>query len=176
MLKGEENNSFKGDISPPHVCTNNNAQNLNQLRSLEEEYDTLLSPQDKEILSFLEELENKNDISNIHIQSRLNGYFCSNAVFNLSQKVLSDTEINILEDLDYTYIKNKVNEAELRRYFDEFSHKMHLKCYFQNKTTENFSETSSFRCKSSCKPPQGNASLELFLRLLRIILLRPKSS
>ena len=110
-------------------------------------------------------MENKNDISNIHIQSRLSGYFCSNAVFNLSRKVLSDTEINILEDLDYTYIKNKVNEAELRWDFDEFSCKMHLKWYFWNKTTENFSETSSFKCKSSCKPPQGNASLELFLRV-----------
>ena len=51
LLKGEENNSFKGDISLPHVCTNN-AQSLNQLRSLEEEYDTLLSHQDSEILSF----------------------------------------------------------------------------------------------------------------------------
>ena len=35
-----------------------------------------------------------------------------------------------------------------------------------NKTwtpTKGFSEMSSFRCKLSWKPPQGNASLELFL-------------
>ena len=96
MLKGEENNSSKGDTSPPHICTNN-AQNLNQSRSLEEEYDTLLSTQDKEILSILKELENKNDITNINSLSRLTGYFSSNTVFNLSWKVLPDTEINILE-------------------------------------------------------------------------------
>ena len=35
--------------------------------------------------------------------------------------------------------------------------------YIQNEETENFSETSSFRSKSSWKPPQENASLELFL-------------
>ena len=34
--------------------------------------------------------------------------------------------------------------------------------YIQNEATENFSETS-FRSKSSWKPPQENASLELFL-------------
>ena len=47
-------------------------------------YDTLLSTQDKEILSILEELENKNDMSNISSQSRLTSHFCSNTVFNLS--------------------------------------------------------------------------------------------
>ena len=59
MLKGEENNSSKTDTS--HVCTNF-AQNLKHSRSLEEESDTFLSTQDKEILSILEELENKSDM------------------------------------------------------------------------------------------------------------------
>ena len=64
LLKGEENNSSKTDTSPPHVCTSS-AQSLNHSRSLEEE---LLSTQDKEILSILKELENKNDMSNISSQ------------------------------------------------------------------------------------------------------------
>ena len=79
LLKGEENNSSKTDTSPSHVCTNS-AQSLNHSRSLEE----LLSTQDREILSILEELEDKNDTSNINSQSRLTGHFCSNTVFNLS--------------------------------------------------------------------------------------------
>ena len=84
LLMSEENNSSKTDTSPPHVCTNF-AQILNHSRSLEEESDTLLSTQDKEVLSILEELENKNDMSNINSQiSRLTGHFCSNTVFNLS--------------------------------------------------------------------------------------------
>ena len=32
-----------------------------------------------------------------------------------------------------------------------------------NEATDDFSEMPSFRCKSSWKTPQGNASLELFL-------------
>ena len=65
LLKSKENNSSKTGTSQPHVCTNS-AQNLNHSRSLEEESDTLLSTQDKEILSILEELEYKNDMSNIN--------------------------------------------------------------------------------------------------------------
>ena len=77
---------------------------------------------------------------------------------------MSDTVIKILKKgLDYAHILNKVTELELRQDFDEFSGKMRLKWYFRNEATEDLSETLSFRCKSSWKPPQGNASLELFL-------------
>ena len=78
MLNGEENNSSKTETFPPHVCTNS-TQSLNHSKSLEKE---LLSTQDREILSILEELENKNRMSNINSQSRLTGHFCSNTVFN----------------------------------------------------------------------------------------------
>ena len=75
-----------------------------------------------------------------------------------------DTEIKILEKgLDYAPIQDRVNEPELRQDFDAFSRKMRPKWYFRNEATEDFSETPSFRSKSSWKPPQGNASLELFL-------------
>ena len=74
LLKGEENNSSKTDTSPPHVCTSS-AESLNHPRSSEEESDILLSIQDKKILSISEEMENKNDMSNINSQSRLAGYF-----------------------------------------------------------------------------------------------------
>ena len=53
-------------------------------------------------------------------EGRLEGYFCSNTVFNLSRKVLTDTEIRILEKgLDFAPIQNKINEPELRSDFDE---------------------------------------------------------
>ena len=93
-------------------------------------------------------------MSNINSQSRLTGHFCSKTVFNLSRKVLSETEIKISEKgLDYAPIQNKVTEPELRQDFDEFSRKMRLKWYFRNEATEDFSETPSFRCKSSWKHP-----------------------
>ena len=95
-LQGEENNSSKTGTSAPDVCTKS-TQSLNHSRGLEEESDTVLSTQNKEMSSISEELENKIDMSNINSQSKLTGYFCSNTIFNLSRNVLPDTEIKILE-------------------------------------------------------------------------------
>ena len=51
----------------------------------------------------------------------LEGYFCLDTVFNLGRKVLSDTEIRILEKgLDFAPIENKINETELRSDFEKF--------------------------------------------------------
>ena len=51
--------------------------------------------QDKEILPILEQLEyvQSTSITNIN---QISSYFCSNTVFNLNKKVLSDMEIKIL--------------------------------------------------------------------------------
>ena len=49
-------------------------------------------------------------------------------MFNLSNKVLSDTEIRLLEkDFDFAPIQNKLNEPELRRDFKEFCRCIRLK-------------------------------------------------
>ena len=91
-------------------------------------------------------------------------YFCSDTVFNLSKRVLSDMEIKILEKgLDYAPIQNKINEPELKRDFERFVGQTRLKWYFRNKPNSSFSERLSFTPKSSWKPPIGNPSLELFL-------------
>ena len=56
---------------------------------------------------------------------RLYGYFCSETTFNLSNWVLTDTEIKVLEkDLDFAPIQKKINEPELRSYFNEFCRRM----------------------------------------------------
>ena len=46
---------------------------------------------------------------------RLKGYFCSDIVFNLSGRVLSEYEIKVLEKgLDFVPFQRKVNEPELK--------------------------------------------------------------
>ena len=46
---------------------------------------------------------------------RLKGYFCSKSAFNLSKKVLTETEINVLERrLDFGPIQKSLSEPELR--------------------------------------------------------------
>ena len=92
--------------------------------------------------------------------------FCSDTVFNLSSKVLMDTEINIHEQgLDFAPIQNKINQPELRKDFEEFCRRMRIKWYFRNEISENFSEKPAFTPKSKWKPPKGHPSLEVFLRL-----------
>ena len=97
-------------------------------------------------------------------EGRLEGYFCSDTVFNLSRKVLTDTEIRILEKgLDFAPIQNKINEPELRSDFEEFCRRMRTKWHFQNEPTLEFSETPVFPPKSTWKPPMGHPNVEVFL-------------
>ena len=64
---------------------------------------------------------------------RIKGYFCSDTVFNLSNKVLSQTKISVLEkDLGVLPTPNMINEVDLRRDFNEFSRKMRCKLYFRD--------------------------------------------
>ena len=70
---------------------------------------------------------------------RIKGYFCSNTVFNLSNKVLSPTEISVLEkSLGFVPRPNIINEADLRRYFNEFSREMRCKWYLRDEPSNNF--------------------------------------
>ena len=60
-------------------------------------------------------------------ESRLVGYFCSGTVFNLSKKILTDTEIRVLaKGLDFAPIQNKINEPELRTDFKDFCRKTRI--------------------------------------------------
>ena len=56
----------------------------------------------------------------VYETSRLKGYFCcSETVFNLSKKALTEAEIKVLaKDLDYVHVQIKVNEPELRCDFE----------------------------------------------------------
>ena len=67
-------------------------------------------------------IRNKNKTSVTAGESRLPGYFFSETVFSLSNRVLSDAKIRILEKgLDYTLIQRKINEPELRHDLNDFA-------------------------------------------------------
>ena len=67
------------------------------------------------------------------INERLEGYFCWKFVFNLSKKVLTETEIHVLEKgLGFTPTPTKINETDLRADFNEFVRKMRCKWFFRN--------------------------------------------
>ena len=62
------------------------------------------------------------------INERLQRYFCSKSVFNLSKKVLTKTEIRVLEKgLGFASTPTKINETDLRADINEFARKMRCK-------------------------------------------------
>ena len=109
---------------------------------------------------FLYLLQNSSPETNSS-SKRTGGYFCSDTVFNLSSRVLINTEINFLEKgLYFAPIQNKISEPELRKDFEGFSRRMRIKWYFRNYISHNFSEKSPFTPKSKWRKPKVSPSLK----------------
>ena len=73
--------------------------------------------------SLLKRKKNTLKAANV-INERLEGYFCSKTVLNLSKKVLTETEIRVLEKgLGFTRTPTEINETDLRADFNEFARK-----------------------------------------------------
>ena len=97
-------------------------------------------------------------------ENRLTGYFCSDTIFNVSNRFLSDNEIKVLQKgLEFSPIQIKTNEPELKSDFGEFYHRMSIKWHFRNEPTLDFSKKPSFHTKSSWDPPKGDPHVEPFL-------------
>ena len=76
---------------------------------------------------------------------RSKGFFCSETVFNLSKKILTEAKIKVSEkSLNFASIRKTLNELKLRKNFVEFSRRMRYKWNFRNKSTNNFSEIPAF--------------------------------
>ena len=152
-------------LSPPNICTDSSlSDNFSNVSGALENLDD----QAFEILNILEDLLKSSDDTEKQVKSnegktndsiqiktsittdepRLSGYFCSETVFNLSNRVLSDAEIWVLEKgLDYAPIQRKMNEPELIHDFNDFCRRMRLKWHFRDESNT-FSETPAFRPKS----------------------------
>ena len=98
--------SSKIQNSPPDIYTDNSSSgNASSNVSLNVESEKVFSTQDEELLEILEELQ-KPTMGTIDENDRLEGHFCSDTVFNLSNKILSDSEIKLLEKgLDFAPIQ-----------------------------------------------------------------------
>ena len=167
LLSGSS--SQHSSTSPPVLCCDisKNINSSDQLELNEQLPGVGLSSQDDEFLRIVEDLP-KDKLahcnSNCSEESRSKGYFCSDTVFNLSSRALSEDEIRVLKkELDFAPIQRKVNEPELRRDFEDFCKKMRIKWHFRNDLSEDFSQIPAYRPKSAWKPPIGHPNLEVFL-------------
>ena len=123
-----------------------------------------LTQGDDSLLETLQSLGGINDSVLETESDRIKGSFSSDSVFNLSKKVLSKTEIKILEKgLGFSPTPSFINEADLQRDFDDFARKMRCKWYFRNENQDIPSESSTYKLKSTWNPPKGSPALELFL-------------
>ena len=137
---------------------------------------------DEELLSVLIDLQNaepdtQHEIGNLIVKSeglftkatvtdegRLQSSFCSKTVFNLSLRVFSEIEIQVLEKgLDFAPIQ-KSTRAE--KNVEDFSRRMRIRWNFRDHPSEDFSDKPAFRPKSNWKPPLVHPGLELFLSQL----------
>ena len=76
LLKDESKNASKVEISPPKVCTNSASSSNASDSIVVEDNPTLLSSQDDEILSILEELQRKSPFkASNNSNDRISGYF-----------------------------------------------------------------------------------------------------
>ena len=151
-------------MRPPDLCANSAEVSNSSNSQISENDANVFFSQDEELLSILQDLQPNSSSETNSSSKRIGGCFCSDTVFNLSSKVLTDTEINILEKgLDFAPIQNKINQPELRKDFEEFCRRMRINWYFRNDISENFSEKPEFTRKSKWKPPRGHSSLEVFL-------------
>ena len=173
LIKDEKLNSSRIATSPPKMINNTSiASNSSNSFSKSGDFETF-DTQDRELLDILEELGNvekaKEDDVNVTSLGRLRGHFCSDTIFNLSHRVLSNAEIKILEKgLDFTPIQRRINEPELRDDFEEFCRRMRVKWYFRNEPSESFSNKPAFSPKSNWKPTIMCSQLILYFACLFI--------
>ena len=83
---------------------------------------------DEELVNILHDMHKSQGVtaekSPKSVNGMMKGYFCSKTVFNLSRKLLTETEIRVLEKgLGFAPTPTSINESDLKRDFNEFSQK-----------------------------------------------------
>ena len=78
---------------------------------------------DEELVNILHDMHKSQGVtaekSPKSVNRRMREYFCSKTMFNLSRKVLTETEIHILEKgLGFAPTPNRINESDLKRDFN----------------------------------------------------------
>ena len=109
LLACEKSNSSNSGTCTPDICTNTAEVSNSSNSQISRNNGNVFSSQDEELLSILQDLRQNSSFLTNSSSKRTGGYFCSGTAFNLSSKVLTDTEINILEkELDFAPIQNKL--------------------------------------------------------------------
>ena len=166
LVKGSRESNCNVSLESDNVLSANNEDLVNILASLGETEINIshINMNNTELGGSITTDEPSTSRATLTDEGRLGGFFCSKTVFNLSHKILTETEIKVLEKgLDFAPVQRTLNEPKLRKDFEEFCRRMRCKWHFRNEVSGTFSEIPAFRPKSNWSPPKGHASLEIFL-------------
>ena len=84
------------------------------------------------------------------VGDRLRGSFISKKIFNLSKRVLTNTEVQVLEKgLGFVPTPSHIHEADLRSDLFDFSRKMRCKWHFRDEFSQEGQNISQFCTKSN---------------------------
>ena len=99
------------------------------------------------------------------LNGRLEGYFVSDNVFNLSHQKLSKAEVPPLsKGLKFCPTPNTIDKSTLKEDLEKFGRKSRLKWHYRN--DNRIFHPNAFKPKSKFNPPKRYAAIELYLSRL----------
>ena len=105
--------------------------------------------------------ENNAEIPN---SKRMEGKFLSQNVFNLSDRVLTENEIKVLDKgLNFVPTPEKSDRLQIKNELEKLGRDIKLRMFYQNDLSPSFSEKPAFKVPSSWTPPIRDVQLELYL-------------
>ena len=95
---------------------------------------------------------------------RMEGKFVSQNVFNLSDRVLTENEIKVLDKgLSFVPALEKLDRLRVKIDLEKLGRDIKLRMFYQNNLSPSFSEKPAFKVLSSWTPPIRYVQLELYV-------------
>ena len=92
----------------------------------------------------------------------MEGKFVSQNVFNLSNRVLTENEIKVLDRrLNFVPTPEKPDRLQIKNDLEKLQRDIKLRMFYQNDLSPSISETPAFKVPSSWTPPIRDVQLEL---------------
>ena len=140
---------------------------LNILKSLFADNTEEKQPIDLEAWQSIGESSNNNSAENnaeTPNSKRMEGKFVSQNVFNLSDGLLTENEIKVLDkELNYVPTPEKLDRLQIKNDLEKLGRDIKLRMFYQNDLSPSFSEKTAFKVPSSWTPPIRDVQLELYL-------------
>ena len=107
----------------------------------------------------------------------MEGNFVSKNVLNLSNRVLTESEIRVLDKgLNFVPTPEKLDRYQIKKDLERLGRDIILKIDYKTEPTPAFSEKPAFKVPSNWPPPIRDVQLELYLSEIEDILLNINES